>query len=263
MGGDRGSARAGHGHSQKPECEQENTLTTHTRTRGCWDCEPGSSHDAAAAEAATMSGGHSWRRAPQSLPRPQVRGSDPARPGREQRPLGRTAGPGSDRQSGARPVPSSRGPLAPHPRPGPLLNPHQAQTGRQHPRPGPARRSRPPVSPPAPRRPPSPHLLTSPPAGPQQLCQAPASHPAPALCGRVGPVHSAAARAPGGRREPGGGSGQGGGRPLAGRGEGGGGLRRRRRVGSARVRAPRRGVRALGGGGAHGPAWPRMGWGRA
>lgn len=94
MGGDRGSARAGHGHSQKPECEQENTLTTHPRTRGCWDCEPGSSHDAAAAEAATMSGGHGWRRAPQSLPRPQVRGSDPARPGREQRPLGRTAGSG-------------------------------------------------------------------------------------------------------------------------------------------------------------------------
>lgn len=141
-----------------------------------------------------MSEGQGWGgRAPKSARRPQVRGTDPARPRREERPPGDPRGTRGDWQSRARPGSSSRGPLASRPGPGPHHDPAPTQPRRQHPRPGPPLRA---AGPPAPRRPPPSHLLTSPWAGPEQLCQAPASHPPPRAL-RPGPSRSL-----GGRQSP-------------------------------------------------------------
>lgn len=200
-----------------------------------------------------MSGGHSRAERHSRHPPPGEGRRTPAARSRHPR---EPRGPGGDRQSRTRPVPSSRGPLAPRPdtAPSSTLLPRLSPGANTPARP--AAPGHPAARRPL-RRPRSPHLLTSPRAGPQQLCQDPASQPPPALCGRPVPFTP---RPP----EPGEGGGSGaegaereGRRPLAGRGEGGAGRGGGGGASGARTSGPsarracsrgRRGAARLGGG---------------
>lgn len=221
-GGGRGSARARHGPRQ---CGREDTLPTHPPDAG-----------PLGRRRRGMSGGHSWGRAPGSPPRPQVRGADPARPGREQGSAapGRAAGPRGDPQPRSRAGPppevlSHRGPG-----PAPPTLPRLGSARRRHPRP--ARR-------------PEEAVLASP---PHESARRAATTPPGA---RVSPAARAlrpgSSRSLGSRGSPGRAGELAGGREgAADRKRRGRGRARGRCVGSARAGAPRRGVRAPEDGGA-------------
>lgn len=237
-----------------PGCRRARTRTTGRGGAGA------ATPAAAPARAAEVSGGNGSGRALQAPPRPQVRGADPAARAARSRHPGEPCGRSGNRQSRARPVPSSRGPLAPRPGPSTTLLPR-----RQHPRP--ARRSRPPGRPPAPAG--RPRLTSSrrrgqgrnnsarrPRLSRRRRC---AAGPVPFTPRPPEPRQGGGSGAEGAERE--------GRRALAGRGEGGaggGGSRGPRgEVRRARARqGPSALVRAPEGGGAHGRAWQRTGRGR-
>lgn len=255
-GGGRGSARARRGHEEKPECGLKkiiiNILTTSPPDAGLL-------RPRVRQQARRSGGGGGNVRRAQLGASAQV----PTPPPGEGRPdSARPPGPGRETSRQSRGVQEATdSPETPVPSSPPCSRIQSSARPPNRPSPGLAPASTPPARPvalgrPATRRPlrGRPRLTSSRLRGQGRNNSAglPRLTRRPALCGRARPVHSAAARALGGRREQGGGSGEGGrgekDRP-AGRGEGGDGPRRRR-VGSARVRTPRRGVRAPEGGGA-------------